>query len=82
MCPNCILNKADLGAGLWVAFGVCAIFFLVAVAGILWAFRNGEFEDMEDVKFDMMDDGDDGSKAAQAREAAEKARRSAKAQRT
>lgn len=60
--------------GLYVAFGVCILFFVVAVAGILWAFRNGEFEDIENVKFDMMDDDVDGAKAAAARALVEKAR--------
>ena len=43
MCPNCILNQASLSGGIYVAFGVCAIFFVVAIVGIWWAFRNGEF---------------------------------------
>lgn len=78
MCPNCILNQASPGGGIFVAFGVCAVFFVVAIAGILWAFRNGEFTDVEEVKFDMMDDDDKGLVAAQARAAVEKARLSAK----
>jgi nitrogen fixation-related uncharacterized protein len=45
-----------------------------------WAFRNGEFEDMESCKFDMMDDGDE-SIAAQARARVELSRaRAAKAE--
>jgi nitrogen fixation-related uncharacterized protein len=60
--------------GLYVAFGVCGIFFVVALAAILWAFKNGEFEDLESTKFDMMDDDLDGAKAARARALVERAR--------
>jgi nitrogen fixation-related uncharacterized protein len=74
MCPNCILNQASLSGGVYVAFGVCGLFFIVAIAGIWWAFRNGEFEDLEAVKFDMMDDDVDGSEAARAKALVEKAR--------
>jgi nitrogen fixation-related uncharacterized protein len=74
MCPNCILNQASLDGGLYVAFGVCLVFFAVAIAAILWAFKNGEFEDLEATKFDMMDDDVDGALAAQARAAVERAR--------
>ncbi|HEY9755692.1 MAG TPA: cbb3-type cytochrome oxidase assembly protein [Oculatellaceae cyanobacterium] len=74
MCPNCILNQASLDGGLYIAFGVCIVFFVVAIVGILWAFKNGEFEDMESTKFDMMDDEVEGAMAARARAAVEKAR--------
>ncbi|MGH9550802.1 MAG: cbb3-type cytochrome oxidase assembly protein [Terriglobales bacterium] len=74
MCPNCILNQAGLDSGLYVAFGVCLVFFVVAIAAVWWAFRNGEFEDLEEVKFDMMDDDDQGLAGAQARAAVEKSR--------
>ena len=62
MCPNCILNQAPLDTGLWVAFGICALFFVVGVAAMWWAFGNGEFEDIESSKFEMLDD-DDAKKA-------------------
>jgi nitrogen fixation-related uncharacterized protein len=74
MCPNCILNQASLDGGLYIAFGVCIVFFAVAIAAILWAFRNGEFEDLESTKFDMMDDEVEGEMAARARAAVERAR--------
>ena len=74
MCPNCILNQASMQGGLYVAFGVCGIFFVVALAAILWAFKNGEFEDLESTKFEMMDDDVDGAQAARARALVEKAR--------
>ena len=74
MCPNCILNQTSLDGGLYVAFGICIIFFAVAVAAILWAFKNGEFEDLEGTKFDMMDDDLEGAMAARARAAVERAR--------
>lgn len=74
MCPNCILNQAGLQGGLYVAFGVCFLFFVIGVAGILWAFKNGEFEDIEGTKFDMMDDDFEGTNAARARALVEKAR--------
>jgi cbb3-type cytochrome oxidase maturation protein len=56
MCPNCILNQAGLQPGLYVAFGVCAVFFVAALAAMLWALKNGEFDDIEGAKFDMIDD--------------------------
>jgi len=59
MCPNCLLNQAGLQPGVYVAYGVCMLFFLIAIAAMWWAFRNGEFEDMESSKFDMLDDGDE-----------------------
>ena len=74
MCPNCILNQVGLAPGVYVAFAVCAIFFVAAVAAMWWAFRNGEFEDIESSKFDMLDDSDDGAKAQQIRAAVERAR--------
>jgi nitrogen fixation-related uncharacterized protein len=69
MCPNCILNQAGLNSGLWVAFGVCGVFFVLALVGILFALKNGEFENMEESKFEMLDDSDDGVLAKQARDA-------------
>ena len=74
MCPNCVLNQVGLSPGLYVAFGVCGLFFVVAIVGLLWAFRNGEFENIEDTKFDMLDDSPDGVVAQRARRAAERAR--------
>ncbi|MBX9667527.1 MAG: cbb3-type cytochrome oxidase assembly protein CcoS [Candidatus Obscuribacterales bacterium] len=74
MCPNCILNQAPLDAGLYVAFGVCGVFFIVGIIAMWWAFGNGEFEDLEGSKFDMLDDGDDNTLAQRAREAVERAR--------
>jgi nitrogen fixation-related uncharacterized protein len=53
------------------------MFFVVAIAAILWAFKNGEFEDLEEVKFEMMDDDVDGTVGARARALVEKARLSA-----
>jgi nitrogen fixation-related uncharacterized protein len=57
-----------------VAFGICALFFVIAIAAIMWAFKNGEFEDMEGTKFDMMDDELNGVNAARARALLERAR--------
>lgn len=59
---------------MYVAFGVCILFFIVGIAGILWAFKNGDFEDMEGSKFDMLDDDVEGTVASRARAAVEKAR--------
>ncbi|MBX9723806.1 MAG: cbb3-type cytochrome oxidase assembly protein CcoS [Candidatus Obscuribacterales bacterium] len=77
MCPNCILNQAGLQPGVYVAYGICMLFFVVALVAMKWAFANGEFDDMESSKFDMMDDGDE-TIAALAKARVEKAR--AKAQ--
>lgn len=74
MCPNCVLNQASLGAGLYVAFGICGLFFVIAVVGILWAFKNGEFEDLESVKFEMLDDDEEMVLGQKARAAVEKLR--------
>jgi cbb3-type cytochrome oxidase maturation protein len=74
MCPNCVLNQAALGQGIYIAFGLCGLFFLIGVVGIWWAFRNGEFEDLEGVKFEMLDDGDDNQLSAKAKAAVEKLR--------
>ncbi|MBX9694030.1 MAG: cbb3-type cytochrome oxidase assembly protein CcoS [Cyanobacteria bacterium] len=74
MCPNCVLNQAPLDTGLYVAFGVCFLFFIIGVAAMWWAFGNGEFEDIESSKFDMMDDGDDTAYGARAKQAVSKVR--------
>ncbi len=74
MCPNCILNQAGLSSGLYVAFGVCGLFFLIALAAMYWAFRNGDFEDIEGSKFEMMDDEQDGLNSKMARERIEQLR--------
>ncbi len=58
MCPNCVLSQNALGPGIYIAFGVCGVFFILGLIAIWWSFRNGEFEDMEDVKYEMMDDND------------------------
>jgi nitrogen fixation-related uncharacterized protein len=57
MCPNCVLNQASIQSGMYVAFGICGLFFIVGVLAMMWAFKNGEFENVEDVKYEMMDDG-------------------------
>ena len=69
MCPNCILNQAPPDSGIWIAFGICGIFFVMAVVAILWAFKNGDFEDPEGSKFEMLDDDEDGEMARKAKEA-------------
>jgi cbb3-type cytochrome oxidase maturation protein len=74
MCPNCILNQAGLQTGVYVAFGVCLLFFIAAVVAMGWAFKSGEFEDIEGSKFEMLDDGDDTSLSQAARSKIEKLR--------
>ncbi len=74
MCPNCVLNQAALGSGIYIAFGICGAFFVLAMIAISWAFKNGEFEDLESVKFDMLDDGEGPRLSAIAREAQERHR--------
>ncbi len=68
MCPNCILNQVGFSPGLWVAFGVCAVFFVAAAVAMWWAYQNGEFDDIEGSKFEMMDDEVESSRAHAARE--------------
>lgn len=79
MCPNCILNQAGLAPGVYVAYGICMLFFVVALAAMWWAFRNGEFEDMEGTKFEMLDDGDESGNASLAKARIEVARARAQA---
>lgn len=74
MCPNCILNQAGLAPGVYVAYGICFLFFVVALAAMWWAFSNGEFEDMEGSKFDMLDDGEQTELSNKARSRVEIAR--------
>lgn len=74
MCPNCVLNQAPLDTGIYVAFTVCVIFFIGAVLAMLWALRNGDFEDFEASKFDMLDDAPDGNTAQKARAAVDRVR--------
>ena len=74
MCPNCILNQAGLATGVYISFGICLIFFVAAIAAILWAFKNGEFEDIEGAKFEMLDDTDHSLVVANARKRVEQAR--------
>ena len=74
MCPNCILNQAGLQPGVYIAYGICALFFIVALVAMRWAFQNGEFDDMEDSKFDMLDDGLETEESKRARARIEMAR--------
>ena len=74
MCPNCILNQAGLQSGIYVAFGVCLLFFVAAIAAMVWAFKNGEFDDIEGSKFEMLDDAEDSLFVKQARQRVDQAR--------
>lgn len=74
MCPNCILNQAGLSSGVYVAYAICLIFFVAAMLAMRWAFKNGEFEDMEGSKFDMMDDDESNKRAEDAKARLELAR--------
>lgn len=74
MCPNCILNQAGLASGVYVAFGVCFLFFVAAIAAMLWAFKNGEFDDIEGSKFEMLDDAEDSIFVKNAKQRVEHAR--------
>lgn len=56
MCPNCVLNKAGLGAAYYGAFTICVIFALVALAIYLWGKQSGEFSgDEEEAKYSVFD---------------------------
>lgn len=80
MCPNCILNQTGLQPGVYIAYGICMLFFVVAIAAMWWAFGNGEFEDMEGSKFDMLDDSEEGVLSSAARARIELARSRAQAE--
>ncbi|MBI1858388.1 MAG: cbb3-type cytochrome oxidase assembly protein [Candidatus Melainabacteria bacterium] len=57
MCPNCVLNKAGLGAAYYGAFTICIIFALVALALYIWGKKSGEFTgDPEEAKYSMFDE--------------------------
>ena len=34
----------------------CVMFFAIASMAALWAFRNGDFQDIEGAKFEMLED--------------------------
>ena len=74
MCPNCILNQAGLSSGVYVAYSICLIFFIVALLAMRWAFKNGEFDDMEASKFDMLDDEEASNRVEEAKQRVELAR--------
>lgn len=74
MCPNCILNQVGLSSGVYVAYSICLIFFVVALLAMRWAFQNGEFEDMEGSKFDMLDDDFNSSRIDEAKARVEMSR--------
>ncbi len=80
MCPNCVLNQAGLQTGVYISFGICAIFFVAAIFAMHWAFKNGEFEDIEGAKFDMLDDGEDSLLIQHAKRRVEVARQRAQVQ--
>lgn len=63
-----------------MAYGVCMLFFLIALAAMHWAFRNGEFDDMEASKFDMLDDGEEPGLSAVAKARVEVVRAKAQAE--
>jgi cbb3-type cytochrome oxidase maturation protein len=62
--------------GIYVAFGVCGIFFIVALFAMYWALKNGEFDDVEGSKFEMLDDDENSVLVRQARARVERARAS------
>jgi cbb3-type cytochrome oxidase maturation protein len=82
MCPNCILNQAGLQSGVYISLGICLLFFVAAIAAMIWAFKNGQFEDIEGAKFDMLDDSEDSAVIADARVRVQQARAKQSAQLT
>jgi cbb3-type cytochrome oxidase maturation protein len=52
-----------MASGLYVAFGVCGLFFVVGLAAMWWAFKGGQFEDIESAKYEMMSDKPTGNKS-------------------
>ena len=51
-----------MAPGMYVAFGVCGLFFVVGLAAMWWAFKAGQFEDIESAKYEMMNDDFAGGK--------------------
>jgi cbb3-type cytochrome oxidase maturation protein len=42
--------------GLWGVVGWMALVSLTAVAFLIWGWKNGQFEDVEEAKYRMLDD--------------------------
>lgn len=47
-----LVNQPGLGMFAWM----CLVFFVVALIFFVWAFKSGQFSDMESVKFDIFDE--------------------------
>lgn len=52
--------------GFYVAFAICALFFIAGLVAMWWAFKHEQFDDIEASKFEMMDDGDTAAAGSQA----------------
>lgn len=42
--------------GMWINVGWMAFVFLISVCFLLWAFRHGQFRDVESAKYRMLED--------------------------
>jgi len=56
MCPNCFPAAGTIPQGLIYALFICVLFFVVAVAAMFIASRNGQLDDLEEAKYRMLED--------------------------
>ena len=42
--------------GMWVVFGWMVLVALIGVAFLIWGWRRGQFEDIEEAKYRMLED--------------------------
>lgn len=56
MCPNCFPSSQALAPGYMIALTICGLFFIIAVAAMMWASGSGRLENLEETKFRMLDD--------------------------
>ena len=47
-----LITRPGLGMFMWM----CVIFFLIALIFFVWALKSGQFNDLEQSKFDMLED--------------------------
>ncbi|MDW8325494.1 MAG: cbb3-type cytochrome oxidase assembly protein [Anaerolineales bacterium] len=43
-------------AGTWLILATTAIIIVIFLTGVYWAWRNGQFEDFEAIKYRIFDD--------------------------
>jgi nitrogen fixation-related uncharacterized protein len=54
--PQQIINDLISSPGLGMFAWMCVVFFIFAFLIFLWAFKSGQMDNIEDIKFDMLQD--------------------------